>query len=90
MIETFVAVVTEELKQGNEVTIASFGTFLSRVRASRMGVNPRHPEQRIQVPEIRVAKFKTGKGLKEALKAATIIPSAQTAVANQAASASHV
>ncbi len=71
--EDFVAlfedIVTAALVAGDEVTIAGFGTFSSKMRSARMGVNPQKPNERMHIPEVRVAKFKTGKGLKEALKA---------------------
>ncbi|BFD24765.1 MAG: HU family DNA-binding protein [Patescibacteria group bacterium] len=60
--------IISELKEGREVTITGFGTFLSRVRYARGGVNPQNPSQRITIPEVRVAKFKTGYNLKQALK----------------------
>lgn len=68
MVEAFVKIVIEELKAGNEVTLAGFGTFMSKTRHARGGVNPQKPTERIQIPEVRVAKFKTGKTLKDALK----------------------
>ncbi len=68
MIELFVKIVIDELKAGNEVTIAGFGTFSVKTRHARGGVNPQKPTERIQIPEVRVAKFKTGKTLKDALK----------------------
>jgi len=68
MIDTLTNTVIEELKHDREVTIAGFGTFLSRVRYARGGVNPQNPSQRITIPEVKVAKFKTGYNLKQALK----------------------
>lgn len=68
MIESLTDIIISELKIGNEVTITGFGTFLSRVRHARGGVNPQNPSERITIPEVRVAKFKTGKTLKDALK----------------------
>ncbi len=68
MLEALVKIIIRELKAGNEVTITGFGTFLSRVRHARGGVNPQKPSERIQIPEVTVAKFKTGKTLKDALK----------------------
>jgi len=70
MIEFLVETITEELKKGNEVTIAGFGQFLAKRRAGRMGVNPQRPTEKIQIPSVTVPKFKAGKGLKDALKAA--------------------
>ncbi|MHB8831091.1 MAG: HU family DNA-binding protein [Patescibacteria group bacterium] len=69
MIEFLVETITEELKKGNEVTIAGFGQFLAKRRAGRMGVNPQNPTEKIQIPSVTVPKFKAGKGLKDALKA---------------------
>ena len=67
-IEYFEEMVTRALQEGQEVTIAGFGTFSARIRSARMGVNPRKPQEKIQVPEVRVPKFKAGKALKDALK----------------------
>ena len=68
MLEGLVKIIISELKAGNEVTITGFGTFLARTRHARGGVNPQKPSERIQIPEVTVAKFKTGKTLKDALK----------------------
>ena len=68
MLEGLVKIIIDELKAGNEVTITGFGTFMSKTRHARGGVNPQKPSERIQIPEVKVAKFKTGKTLKDALK----------------------
>jgi len=68
MLEGLVKIIIDELKAGNEVTITGFGTFMSKTRHARGGVNPQKPTERITIPEVRVAKFKTGKTLKDALK----------------------
>ncbi len=68
MIDVFTNTVIEELKENREVTIAGFGTFLARIRYARGGVNPQKPNERITIPEVKVAKFKTGYHLKQALK----------------------
>jgi nucleoid DNA-binding protein len=70
MVETFVKTVTETLQKGGEVTIAGFGSFMSKQRKGRTGVNPQNPTEKIQIPSVVVPKFKAGKGLKDALKAA--------------------
>jgi DNA-binding protein HU-beta len=67
-------VVIDALKRDEEVTIAGFGTFSSRVRHARKGVNPRKPEQMIDVPAVKVPKFKAGKRLKDDLKASLVTP----------------
>lgn len=68
IVETLEAIITNALVAGDEVTIAGFGTFSARTRSARMGVNPRNPSEKIQVPAVRVPKFKAGKALKDALK----------------------
>jgi DNA-binding protein HU-beta len=60
--------ITSVLKSSGEVTITGFGTFESRERKGRMGVNPRNPTQKIQIPSVRVPKFRAGKTLKDSLR----------------------
>lgn len=68
VIQAFEEVVIATLKTGGEVTLTGFGTFSAKFRAARGGVNPRNPQERIQVPAVTVPKFKAGKTLKDALK----------------------
>ncbi|MBN2885066.1 HU family DNA-binding protein [Patescibacteria group bacterium] len=68
MLDVLTDTIIDELKNDREVTITGFGTFLSRVRYSRGGVNPQNPKERITIPAVKVAKFKTGYNLKQALK----------------------
>ena len=49
MVEAFVDLVTNTLKNGGEVNIAGFGAFMAKTRAARMGVNPQKPDQKIQI-----------------------------------------
>ncbi|MFA6522516.1 MAG: HU family DNA-binding protein [Patescibacteria group bacterium] len=67
-VEGFQMLVTDALIADEEVTIAGFGTFSARIRAGRKGVNPRNPKEVIDVPSVKVPKFKAGKALKDALK----------------------
>jgi len=67
-LESIIDIIIEELQAGKEVKISGFGTFSSKVRHARGGVNPQNPGERITIPEVRVAKFKTGKTLKDAMK----------------------
>jgi len=68
MLNTFVDLVTETLKKGEEVVLTGFGAFSSKTRAARTGVNPQNPTEKIQIPAVKVPKFKAGKALKDALK----------------------
>ena len=65
MLETIIAT----MKSGGEVVFTGFGSFCAKQRAGRMGVNPK-TGAKIQIPAMRVPKFKAGKGLKDAMKAA--------------------
>jgi DNA-binding protein HU-beta len=67
-IEAFVDIVTDTLKQREEVTLAGFGTFMAKFRSSRMGVNPQAPSESMRIPAVIIPKFKAGKNLKDALK----------------------
>jgi DNA-binding protein HU-beta len=69
MLNIFVDTVIEELKKNGEVVLTGFGAFSTKTRAARTGVNPQHPTEKIQIPAVRVPKFKAGKALKDALKA---------------------
>lgn len=67
-LKVMVDIIIENLKSSEEVNFAGFGSFQSRVRKGRIGVNPRNTSQPIEIRDTRVAKFKAGKNLKEALK----------------------
>jgi|TARA_B100001013_G_scaffold275090_1_gene175599 DNA-binding protein HU-beta len=56
--------ITNSLKEGNEVRLVGFGTFLITNRAATIGRNPRTGES-IQIPAKKVPKFRAGKSLKE-------------------------
>ena len=66
-LEGFLATVTGELVNGEQVTITGFGTFKVSHRAARVGVNPQNPSQKIQIKASKVPSFKAGKNLKEAV-----------------------
>ncbi|OJI06909.1 hypothetical protein BK004_02105 [bacterium CG10_46_32] len=70
VMDAFVHVVIDSMKAGKEAVLTGFGSFVARTRESRMGVNPQKPTERIKIPTVTVPKFKAGKTLKDALKAA--------------------
>ncbi len=87
MLNAFEEVVTSTLKEGGEVTMTGFGTFMAKRREARMGVNPQKPGEKIQIPAVTVPKFKAGKSLKDALKAsgnAMAVPETSVPPANPA------
>ncbi|RJR31973.1 HU family DNA-binding protein [Candidatus Parcubacteria bacterium] len=67
-VELITDTITKTIKEGGEVTFTGFGTFSARQRKGRIGVNPRNVSQQIEIPSVKVVKFKAGKNLKEALK----------------------
>lgn len=68
MINTLVDTIMATLKKGEEVVLTGFGAFSVKQRAGRTGVNPQKPTEKIQIPPVKVPKFKAGKALKDALK----------------------
>ena len=65
-LEALLGSVTSTLASGGSVKIAGFGTFSVSHRAATTGRNPRTGEA-IQIAASRNAKFKSGKGLKDAV-----------------------
>ncbi len=65
-VEAVFSSITQVLKTGDTVSLLGFGTFSVSQRAARTGRNPRTGET-ISIPAGTVAKFKAGKGLKEAV-----------------------
>ena len=55
------------MKDGAQVSIAGFGIFEAKMRAAREARNPRTGET-VQVPAMRVPKFRAAKALKDAVK----------------------
>ena len=66
-LEMFLMTVTDALKKGDQVVLPGFGSFSTGKRAARTGRNPQTGAT-IQIKEARVAKFKAGKSLKEAVQ----------------------
>jgi DNA-binding protein HU-beta len=66
-LNSFTASITEVLKQGGKITLPGFGTFLTSNRSARKGRNPR-TGQEINIPAVRIPKFKAGKGLKDSIR----------------------
>lgn len=68
IVKFMLSSIIDVLKENGEVVLTGFGTFSSKNRAARAGVNPQNPSERIQIPQVIVPKFKAGKALKDALK----------------------
>ena len=68
VINVFTNIVADTLVEGDRVSITGFGTFEVVERAARTGRNPQTGES-IQIQASKSPKFKTGKALKDAIKA---------------------
>jgi DNA-binding protein HU-beta len=58
--------ISVSLKQGDEVRLVGFGTFVVAERAATKGRNPRTGEE-IDIPASKLPKFKASKTLRDAL-----------------------
>ena len=65
-VDAMVNAVTSALKEGDQITLVGFGTFMVKERASRSGRNPRTGET-IQIAASTMPVFKAGKALKDAV-----------------------
>lgn len=69
-LESFISNVTETLKQKDgKVSLVGFGTFSVAERAARQGINPA-TKKPIKIAAKKVAKFKAGSDLSEAVMGA--------------------
>ena len=59
--------ITTALKEGDKVQLVGFGSFEVKVRAERLGRNPKTKEE-IHIPASKTPVFKAGKALKDAVK----------------------
>ncbi len=66
-LNTLIDEITASLVKGEEVTLTGFGTFKVSHRKARTGRNPQTGET-LQIPAMKVPRFKAGKQLKEAVK----------------------
>jgi DNA-binding protein HU-beta len=64
-LDAAVDAVTNELKNGGQVSLVGFGTFSVKDRAARAGRNPQTGET-IQIKAAKIPSFKAGKALKDA------------------------
>jgi DNA-binding protein HU-beta len=68
VLDTFMTTVTDALRSGDQVVLPGFGSFSTGNRSARKGRNPQTGAT-ITIKASRVAKFKAGKSLKEAVQA---------------------
>lgn len=72
LLQQALDLITEELAQGNEVTLRRFGTFEVRVSKSKIGRNPNKPGSEMRIPPRAVVRFKPGNELKA--QVAAVLP----------------
>jgi len=68
VLDAMEGTIIDELKEGHRVSLTGFGIFFTTIRKARAGVNPRNPQEKIQIPAVRVPKFRPGKTLKEVVR----------------------
>lgn len=61
-----ISTLTEALVNGDKVQLVGFGTFETKKRAERTGLNPRTKET-IKIAASKTPSFKAGKALKDAV-----------------------
>ena len=66
-VDTVISSIVDNLRNGDEVSIAGLGIFSVKQRAARTARNPRTGES-IQIQAMKVPKFRAAKALKEAVK----------------------
>lgn len=66
-LDAFMDSVTDALKAGDKVPLVGFGTFQISARAAREARNPRDPAKKIKIAAKKVARFKAGKKLDDAV-----------------------
>ncbi len=66
-LDAFVDGVTKAMKKGDRVALIGFGTFAVSQRKARKGRNPQTGKE-IKIAARKVPVFKTGAGLKKAVK----------------------
>lgn len=66
-LDATVAAIKDALVTGDKVSLVGFGTFSVNERPAREGINPATKEK-IQIAAKKVAKFKAGAELNEAIK----------------------
>jgi DNA-binding protein HU-beta len=64
VLNSFINVVSNEMANKGKVQLVGFGTFETRERAARKGLNPQTKEE-IKIPACTVPAFKAGKALKD-------------------------
>ena len=65
-LNALTAVITDTLEKGDKIQLVGFGTFETRDRKAREGINPQ-TKKKIKIPATKVPAFKAGRALKDAV-----------------------
>lgn len=65
VVESFIGSVKNHLQSGDRIEIRGFGVFETKIRRSRIGRNPKKPENVVTIPERKVVHFKVGREFKK-------------------------
>jgi len=65
VVQRALDLITETLCEGTTVEFRNFGVFEVQERKSRVGRNPKKPEETVVIPRRRVVKFKPGRIMRE-------------------------
>jgi len=66
-MDAFTGTIQKSLKKGDKITLVGFGTFATVKKAARVGRNPKTGKP-IKIAAKKVAKFKAGKALADAVR----------------------
>jgi DNA-binding protein HU-beta len=67
VLDSAIDAITKSLSKGDRVALVGFGTFSVSARKARSGRNPQTGKE-IRIPATKVAKFKAGNKLVQAVK----------------------
>ena len=67
VVNGIISAITDSLAREERITLVGFGTFQVRQRKAREGRNPR-TGKKLEIPAKKVAKFRAGKNLREAVR----------------------
>lgn len=67
LVDSMIRIIERSLRKGDRVSLTGFGAWSTSVRPARKGINPAN-KQRIDIPAVRVTKFKAGKNLREMVR----------------------
>jgi DNA-binding protein HU-beta len=66
-LEAVLEAITKAMQKDDKVVLTGFGAFVVSRRKARAGVNPK-TGAKIQIPAMKVPKFRAGKALKDAVR----------------------